>query len=124
MNIERFWERVDQTAGADACWSWTGACFADGRGRVWANGRATRAYRVAYELAVGPIPAGLLVCHHCDNGNCCNPAHLFVGTHADNAADASRKGRLHGPRGLRGMKPWVPEWSSDAARDAFLATLP
>lgn len=52
-----------------------------------------RASRVAYEIYVGPIPAGLHVLHKCDNPPCVNPDHLFVGTPLDNARDCSAKGR-------------------------------
>ncbi len=74
------------------CWIWEGASVR-GYGQVSRHGKMTYAHRVAYEAFIGPIPAGYDVLHKCDTPSCVNPAHLFIGTHADNMADMHRKGR-------------------------------
>ena len=78
------------------CWLWMAGKFHDGYGNFRMND-STRAHRVAYELYVGKIPAGLQVLHRCDVRHCVNPDHLFLGTHQDNMTDCKLKGRR--PRG-------------------------
>lgn len=113
---ERFWPKVDRR-GEDECWPWTAALDAHGYGALnnWAERRVLKAHRISYELANGPIPDGLFVCHRCDNPPCVNPGHLFLGTRDDNSADMVAKGRS-GSRPNR-----TPEHVRDRIRAAWAA---
>lgn len=86
-------ERVDMSGGPDACWPWIGQRSPRGYGRVVISQKHWRAHRLAYVTWIGPLADDLLVCHHCDNPPCCNPAHLFLGAHLDNQRDKWTKGR-------------------------------
>lgn len=90
-----FWAKVDRSGGPEGCWPWLGVRNASGHGRVnRERGSPLYTHRVAYELSSGVrLAKGDLVCHRCDNPPCCNPAHLFVGTAADNIHDMVAKGR-------------------------------
>lgn len=88
----RFWEKVDKR-GPDECWPWIAALDNKGYGVMGKRRKVHRAHRVGWEVVYGPIPDGAEVCRECDNPPCCNPAHWFLGTHADNMADMAAKGR-------------------------------
>lgn len=103
--FDRFWYNVSEREG---CWGWAGFTSPGGYGVLtWTrpDGGPTSmaASRFSYMVHFGNIPDDLYVCHHCDNPPCCNPAHLFLGTAADNIHDAQRKGRLP-----MGRKVYVP----------------
>lgn len=96
-----FWKNVDRN-GPNGCWSWTGQICRGNRSwarygnfGVYSGGKTVsyRAHRFSWMLMNGPIPGGLWVLHKCDNTNCVNPSHLFLGTAKDNADDCKAKGR-------------------------------
>lgn len=84
------------------CWLWEGSVWRGGYGSVWnGHGGVIGAHRRAWEIAKGPIPAGMLVLHKCDVPLCINPDHLFLGAQVDNMADMTVKGRAPDTAGER-----------------------
>ncbi len=103
---EKFWNKVDRR-GDDECWEWTAGKTGAGYGAFYYNRKQVLASRVAWELEHGPVPSGehygtTCVCHICDNPGCCNPNHLFLGTHSENMIDMYKKGRGVDHAGERG----------------------
>lgn len=96
MNVgfrAKFEQRFVVTPG---CWLWVAGRDSHGYGKISFRGKAMRAHRASYELYVGPIPSGMHILHRCDNPRCVNPEHLWPGTHAENMADKTSKGRAIG----------------------------
>jgi hypothetical protein len=97
--VRWFFAQIDRTPSPAGCWLWKRALHHSGYGVAYLNRRQWQAHRLAYHLFIGPIPDGLWVLHQCDNRQCCNPDHLFLGTQADNMSDCARKGRTNKPHG-------------------------
>lgn len=93
----RFWLKVSKSPCG--CWNWTAAKINSGygvfqRSRTGLTGpRQITAHRFAYEATKGPIPDGAFVLHSCDNKLCVNPAHLSLGDHGQNVAEAKARNR-------------------------------
>lgn len=89
---ELFWRKVGPPNDR-GCRLWTGVPDRKGYGASCFKGLSTAAHRVAFLLAFGLLPKDRVVMHECDEPLCCNPAHLRLGTQAENMADMWRKGR-------------------------------
>lgn len=101
---ERLWSKTDKT---ETCWIWTGYLDRKGYGEIskgGRHGRMQRTHRVAYELASGPIPAGLEVDHSCRRRDCVNPAHLRLATRKQNMENKGQEGASNNKSsGVRGV---------------------
>lgn len=105
----RFRPKVDER-GADECWPWLAMRNSRGYGLIRNDeGKNELAHRVAWRLVESILPSRLCILHSCDNPPCCNPAHLFIGTRADNIADMCAKGRDRHPAGLQHWSHTYPE---------------
>lgn len=118
--IERFWEKVDRR-GPDECWPWTAARRKrDLYGVLGISGtrKLIAAHRLSWEIANGSIPLGLCILHSCDNPPCVNPAHLSLGTQANNIKDAVLKGRINNYV-AQGEQHWKAKLTESKIHDIF-----
>ena len=90
-SMERFLKYVNKKESS--CWEWIGSIQPKtGYGQFYLN-KNINCHRASWILHKGEIPKGLCVLHICDNRKCCNPKHLWLGTHKDNSRDMMRKKR-------------------------------
>lgn len=87
--IESFLNKISINSD-NGCWEWSGYVNVDGYGRISISAQMHLVHRVSYLFHKGDI-GNFYVLHTCDNPKCCNPDHLFLGTHEDNMADRARK---------------------------------
>ncbi|WP_371432910.1 HNH endonuclease [Novosphingobium sp.] len=114
---ERFFGKVEKT---DGCWLWMGATNKWGYGNFHnAASRTELAHRASWRLTYGEDAGELRVCHHCDNPQCVNPTHLFLGSDADNVADQVAKGRQPRSRGERNGRAKLTDAQVAELRDRY-----
>jgi HNH endonuclease len=94
--IERFRSKQVINDG-DACYGWSGSIGCNGYPQAYRSRRSplprkVDGHRMAWELAYGPVPAGMMVLHRCNTKSCTNPAHLYLGTALQNSQDAKAAG--------------------------------
>ena len=83
-------ERVES-----GCILWTGSPNDEmGYCRLSVRNKMVYVHRVAWELAHGPVPSGMVLRHSCDVPNCINVDHLSVGTQRENVSDMFARGRV------------------------------
>jgi hypothetical protein len=92
------------------CWNWLASCGTPGYGNwyysIFDLPKAGAAHRRSYMLFNGYVDSSVVICHTCNNRRCCNPNHLYAGTHASNTADRIKDGTASKPPLHLGSKQW------------------
>lgn len=92
----KLWDKI-KIGKDNECWECTANPDRHGYGRIADKGKKIFAHRIAYKLYYGILPDDKDVLHKCDNPPCCNPKHLFLGTHKDNMRECAERGRSKNP---------------------------
>lgn len=114
--LERFMAKVCKAKRDGDCWLWLGKGRQAGYGVLGAGPgirKNIKAHRASFMLFKGPIPEGMMVRHTCDTPLCVNPAHLLLGTQADNMRDAAERNRVQ-----RGVDRPLARLTDETAREA------
>lgn len=107
--LQRFWSKVDKSAGPTGCWLWTGPLDSTGSGYFWvAHRKRLKPHRVAYELVTGETLGSLKCDHMCHNRACCNPSHLRPATQKQNMENrlGAQRNSSTGVRGVTKVEEW------------------
>ena len=86
---QRFAQRV-VIAGNDECWECKAPKGPLGYAQIGNKKGSTYVHRIAYELMVGPVPAGKELDHICRNRGCVNPSHLRLCTRSENLRNTGK----------------------------------
>lgn len=116
---KRFDSKVNR-GGPDDCWLWM-ASVRNGYGAIKIGGRVYSCHRVAYVLANGEPPDGMVVGHKCDTPACCNPDHLEAISVGKNNCDARSRRKFLQPRG---EECWNAVLNEDLVRKIRAAYVP
>ena len=95
----RFWNKVEPCP-MSGCWLWVGATD-KGYGQIHWKRKTAKAYRIAYEILIGPVPDGLEIDHLCRVSACVNPAHLEPVTHQENMRRSAMASHARGAKFCR-----------------------
>lgn len=116
--LARLFERICPEPNT-GCWLWQGGCISSGYGATTIGRRQVLVHRLAFELKHDREPGEAEVCHTCDTPACCNPDHLFLGSHQQNMADSKAKGRHRFTNnGRRGVEHHAAKLDPDKVREA------
>ena len=94
--VDRYWAKVVMGATPDDCWSWSAWTNDCGYGQIRIGPKGSRrlsAHRFSAMLHFGMFDRRMWVLHTCDNPQCTNPRHLYLGDQSDNERDKVERGR-------------------------------